>query len=424
MITTLLHDLKKSPTAFHAVETLRQKLLANGYQPLRRSETLVSGGKYFTAPHGSSLIAFRLPVGAPTGFMITASHADSPCFRIRDKAELKGGDCVRLSAERYGGMLQDSWLDRPLSIAGRVSLRTESGVRTALVDFEKDMVVIPRLAIHMNREANNGYKYDAVRDLTPLYGLASSAGQFNAQLAEKLGCAHEDILATDLIVYNNQDGFVWGPAAEFLSAPRLDDLACVFTCAQAFLNAKATGDVQVLYVSDNEEIGSETKQGAAAVTLNDMLRRIAAETGADFAALLDNSLLLSCDNGHARHPNRPEMADANEAPVLGGGVVIKHSPRYATDGLSAAVFAEICRRAGVPVQHYANRPDMAGGSTLGNIADTKTPVSTVDIGMGQLAMHSCLETCATADVDYFTDAVTAFYNTVLEAEGETVQILG
>ena len=423
MITSLLHDLKKSPTAYHAVETLRRKLLDNGYLPLRRGEAMVSGGKYFLAPHGSSFIAFRLPEGKPTGFMISASHADSPCFRLRDKAELSGGDCVRLSAERYGGMLQDSWLDRPLSIAGRVSVRTEKGVRTELVDFEKDMVVIPRLAIHMNREANNGYKYDPVRDLAPLYALAANAGQFNAQLAEKLGCSVEDILATDLIIYNNQDGFVWGPAEEFLSAPRLDDQACVFTCAEAFLRAKATGAVQVLYVSDNEEIGSETKQGAAAVTLPDVLRQIANETGADYAAMLDNSLLLSCDNGHARHPNRPEMADANEAPVMGGGVVIKHSPRYATDGLSAAVFAEICRRAGVPVQHYANRPDMAGGSTLGNIADTKLPVSTVDIGMAQLAMHSCLETCATADVGYFTDAVAAFYNTVLRADGDGVEIL-
>ncbi|MBQ2061384.1 MAG: M18 family aminopeptidase [Oscillospiraceae bacterium] len=423
MISSLLHDLKKSPTAYHAVETLRQKLLSAGFVPLGRDTAMTAGGRYFVTPHGSSLIAFRLPENKPAAFMISASHADSPCFRIRDKAELKGGDCVRLSAERYGGMLQDSWLDRPLSIAGRVSLRTETGVRTELVDFEKDVVVIPRLAIHMNREANNGYKYDPVRDLTPLYGLAASAGQFNAQVAKLAGCAEEDILATDLIIYNNQDGFVWGPAEEFLSAPRLDDLACAFTCAEAFLNAKPTDTVQVLYVSDNEEIGSETKQGAAAVTLNDMLRRIAAETGADFGALLDNSLLLSCDNGHARHPNRPEMADANEAPVLGGGVVIKHSPRYATDDLSAAVFAEICRRADVPVQHYANRPDMAGGSTLGNIADTKTPVSTVDIGMAQLAMHSCLETCAAADVGMFTDAVTAFYNTTLRVDGDRVEIL-
>lgn len=423
MISSLLNDLKKSPTAYHAVETLRQKLLSAGFAPLGRDAALNAGGRYFLTPHGSSLIAFLLPEGKPAGFMISASHADSPCFRLRDKAELTGGDCVRLSAERYGGMLQDSWLDRPLSIAGRVSVRTEKGVRTELVDFEKDMVVIPRLAIHMNRAANDGYKYDPVRDLTPLYAMAASAGQFNAQLAEKLGCAKEDILSTDLIIYNNQDGFVWGPAGEFLSAPRLDDLACVFTCAEAFLNAKDTGVVQVLYVSDNEEIGSETKQGAAAVTLCDTLRAIAAATGADYAAMLDNSLLLSCDNGHARHPNRPEMADANEAPVMGGGVVIKHSPRYATDGLSAAVFAEICRRAGVPVQHYANRPDMAGGSTLGNIADTKLPVSTVDIGMAQLAMHSCLETCASADVDVFTDAVTAFYNTELRVDGDSVEIL-
>ena len=422
MIASLLRDIHLSPTAFHTVEVLRQKLAAAGYQPLRRGETMTLGGKYYLAPHGSSLIAFRLPCNKPAGFMITASHDDSPCFRIRDKAELTGGDCVRLSAERYGGMLNDSWLDRPLSIAGRVSLRTEGGVRTALVDFQKDMVLIPRLAIHMNREANNGYKYDPIRDLMPLYGLASSAGQFRAQLAKELHCAEEDILSTDLIVYNNQNGFVWGPAEDFLSAPRLDDLGCVFTCADAFLRAGTTDTVPMLCVFDNEEIGSETKQGAAAATLNDLLRQIAQAMDADFAAMLDHSMMLSCDNGHARHPNRPEMADANEAPVMGGGVVIKHSPRYATDGLSAAVFSEICRRAGVPIQHYANRPDMAGGSTLGNIAGTRTPVSTVDIGMAQLAMHSCLETLATADVAHFTNAVTAFYNTLLHADGDTVTL--
>ena len=423
MITSLLHDLKMSPTAFHAVDTLRQKLLDAGYAPLGRGEAMVPGGKYFVAPHGSSLIAFRLPKEAPTGFMITASHADSPCFRLRDKAELKGGDYVRLSAERYGGMINDSWLDRPLSIAGRVMVRTENGVRQQLVDFRKDMVVIPRLAIHMNREANSGFKYDPTRDLVPLYGAASSAGQFNAQLAQALQCKEEDILSTDLIIYNNQDGFVWGPAEEFLSAPRLDDLGCVFTCAQAFLQARDTDAIPVLCVFDNEEIGSETKQGAAAATLSNLLGDIACALHADADTLLDNSLMLSCDNGHARHPNHPELADANEAPVMGGGVVIKHSPRYATDGLSAALFSEICRRADVPVQHYANRPDMAGGSTLGNIANTKTPVSTVDIGMAQLAMHSCLETLATGDVDHFVNAVTAFYGTTLRNEGDTVIIL-
>ncbi len=422
MTTSLLRDLKNSPTAYHAVETVRSKLLAVGYEPLQPGAVPVPGGKYFLTPHDSSLLAFRLPAGEARGFMISASHADSPCFLLRDKAELTGGDYVRLSAERYGGMLNDSWLDRPLSVAGRVMIRTDNGVRRQLVDFRKDMVVIPRLAIHMNRDANNGCKYDPARDLVPLYGLASSAGSFRQELAAACQCAQEDILSTDLIIYNNQDGFLWGPAQELLSAPRLDDLACVFTCTEAFLQAKESSSVPVLCIFDNEEIGSETKQGAAAVTLSRLLERIAAALGTDVDAMLLQSLMLSCDNGHGRHPNRPELADPNQAPVLGGGVVIKHSPRYATDGLSGAVFSEICRRADVPCQHYSNRPDQAGGSTLGNIADTKTPVSTVDIGMAQLAMPSCLETMATADVDCFCRAVLACYEASLCREGDTVAI--
>ena len=422
MTTSLLRDLKNSPTAYHAVDTVRQKLLAAGYTPLRPGESMTPGGKYFLTPHDSSLLAFRLPEGSVSGFMIPASHADSPCFRLRDKAELSGGDFVRLSAERYGGMINDSWLDRPLSVAGRVMVRTENGVRRQLVDFRKDMVLIPRLAIHMNREVNNGYKYDPARDLVPLYGLASSSGSFRCELAAECGCSEEDILSTDLIIYNNQDGFLWGPSQEFLSAPRLDDLACVFTCTRAFLDAHEAGSVPVLCVFDNEEIGSETKQGASAVTLSRLLSDIACALGHSVDAMLENSLMLSCDNGHGRHPNRPELADPNQAPVLGGGVVIKHSPHYATDGLSGAVFSEICRRSDVPVQHYSNRPDQAGGSTLGNIANTKTPVSTVDIGMAQLAMHSCLETLASADVTLFLRAVTACYESSLCLDGDTVTI--
>lgn len=423
MLSTFMQDLDRSPTAFHAVENVRAKLEEAGYRPLQEDEAPRRGGKYYLTPHGSSLIAFRVPRGDVTGFLLSASHADSPCFRLREDPELAGEDFVRLSAERYGGMLNDSWLDRPLSIAGRVIVRTEKGVQTRLVDFRRDTVVIPRVAIHLNREANNGYKYDPAADLQPLYALAGHKGSFRRQVAELTGCAQEDILATDLIVYNNQPAFLWGPEQEFLSAPRLDDLACVFACARAFLEAKENASVPVLCVFDNEEIGSETKQGAAAATLARTLQRIAAALEQDENALLAGSLLLSCDNGHGRHPSHPELADHNQAPVLGGGVVIKHSPRYATDALSSAVFGEICRRAGVPVQHYANRPDQAGGATLGNIASTKVPVSTVDIGMAQLAMHSCLETLAAADVDAFRRAVEACYGAALRPVEGGVEIL-
>jgi aspartyl aminopeptidase len=258
----------------------------------------------------------------------------------------------------------------------------------------------------------------------PLYGKQGTG--FQTELAAKLSCAEEDILATDLFVYNPEAGIVWGPEGEFVSAPRLDDLACVFSCAQGFLMAQERDAIPVLCVFDNEEIGSGTKQGAESMFLPDTLWAICEALGlsqADYRRMLTQSMMLSCDNGHGLHPNHPELADANEAPILNGGVVIKHSPRYATDGLSTAVFAEICRRANVPVQHYSNRPDQMGGSTLGNIVNTKVGVSTVDIGLAQLAMHSCYETAGSADVNAMIRAVCAFYSTALSVEGGAVTIL-
>ena len=423
MLNSLLHYIRKSPTCFHAVSRLEEILRENGYICLPEGGwELIPGGKYYTTRSGSSLIAFRIPEKTPTGFMLTASHTDSPCFRIRDHADLPG-TYTRLSVERYGGMLNAPWLDRPLSIAGRVLVRNDSRVETRLVDFEKPMVLIPNLAIHLNREANNNLKYDAARELFPLYGEKGS--DFRSELAVKLQCAAEDILATDLFVYNPEQGVIWGPGSEFVSAPRLDDLACVYACVQGFLLAKPTSAIPMFCAFDHEEIGSETKQGAASMFLPDTLQAICEALGmtaADRRRMLTRSMMLSCDNGHALHPNRPELADQNEAPVLNGGVVIKHSVRYATDGVACAVFSEICRRANVPVQHYSNRPDQAGGSTLGNIANTKTGVSTVDIGMAQLAMHSSFETAGSRDVDRFIRAAAAFYGTSLETEQDAVII--
>lgn len=423
MLNSLLYDIRKSPTCFHAVARLEAILRENGYVYLPEGGwELTPGGKYYTTRSGSSLIAFRIPEEAPTGFMLTASHTDSPCFRIRDHADLPG-TYARLSVERCGGMLNAPWLDRPLSIAGRVLVRNGSRVETRLVDFEKPTVLIPNLAIHLNREANNGQKYDAARELFPLYGEKDAS--FRKDLAKKLNCEEEDILATDLFVYNPEQGVIWGPEGEFVSAPRLDDLACVYACMQGFLLAKSVSSIPVFCAFDNEEIGSETKQGAASMFLPDTLQAICEAlnlTPAQYRSMLTRSMMLSCDNGHAVHPNRPELADQQEAPVLNGGVVIKHSVRYATDGVSCAVFAEICRRAGVPVQHYSNRPDQAGGSTLGNIANTKTGVSTVDIGMAQLAMHSSFETAGSRDVELFIRAVSGFYSTTLQTEQGAVII--
>lgn len=420
MVRSMLHFIEKSPTCFHAVEQTAAMLEKEGYVNLAKETALRVGGKYYLTRNGSSLVAFRIPEGSPRGFAVAASHSDSPCFRLRDHAEL-AGRYVRLSCERYGGQILATWVDRPLSIAGRAVIRTEEGIVRRTVDFEKDTVLIPNVAIHLNREMNNGLKYDPHTDLVPLYGLGDAEGSFSKALAALAGCKEEEILSSDLYVYNNQKGTVWGAEDAFVSAPRLDDLACVFASLQAFLAAKEKS-IPVLAVFDNEEIGSETKQGAGSDLLVRTLERICAALAMDFSHAMENSILLSCDNGHGLHPNRPELADRTEAPILGGGVIVKHSPRYATDCLSAAVFGEICRKAGVPVQHYSNRPDQAGGATLGNIAGTTVPMAAVDIGMAQLAMHSSFETAACADVSYMIRAVQAVYETALCTQGDAVRL--
>ena len=296
MISAMLQYIQRSPDCFHAVEELRQRLLREGYTELRPGQwQLTAGGKYFTTKNGSSLMAFRLPQEAPAGFLLTASHSDSPCFRLRDHAEL-AGEYIRLSAERYGGMINDSWLDRPLSVAGRVLVRREGGLEARLVDLKRDVALIPRVAIHLNRETNSGVKYDPARDLVALYAAGTGSGSFYREVARTADCAPEDVVAGDLVLYNNQPGTVWGPEGEFVSAPRLDDLACVFACAEGFLTAQERDMVPVLCVFDNEEIGSETKQGAASVFLPETLAAISEALGlsaADHRRLLADDALLS-----------------------------------------------------------------------------------------------------------------------------------
>ncbi len=419
MVQGMLHFIEKSPTCFHAVQNTARLLEENGFVRLQQVKDLQPGGSYYTVRGGSSLIAFRMPKTKPTGFLLTASHGDSPCFRIRDNSDLEG-TYARISTERYGGMLNAPWLDRPLSIAGRVMVREGNAIKTKLVDFEKPVVLIPNVAIHMNREANKSLSYDAARDLFPLYGGKNAS--FRKDLAKKLGCEEQNVLATDLFVYNPEKGLVWGAEEEFVSAPRLDDLACVYGSLQGLLLADDPKAVAVMGLFDHEEIGSETKQGAASMFLTEVLEAICASAGVGMGEMLQGSMMLSCDNGHALHPNRPELSDRTEAPVMGGGVVIKHSARYATDGISCAVFSEICRKAGVPVQHYSNRPDQAGGATLGNIANTKLGMTAVDIGMAQLAMHSCFETAGREDVSHLIGAIAAFYkaNLTVTEDGVTL----
>ena len=415
----LLTFLGESPSRFHAVENLRQTLEQEGYTRLSECGTwdLAVGGKYYVTRNGSALMAFRIPRKDFTGFMMSASHSDYPAFRVKENAELTGPEkYLRLNTERYGGQLLSTWLDRPLTVAGRVLVRAGDGIETRLVYVDRDLLMIPNVAVHMNRGANDGFKYDPKCDMVPLMGLGTEKGAFRAVVAECAGCEAEDILGMDLFLCPRQRALIWGAGNEFVSSPRLDDLQCAYGCFGGFMAAADSGSVPVYALLDNEEVGSRTKQGADGTFLSDLVGRICAAFGRDRATAVANSFMVSADNAHAVHPNHPEYHDATHRPVMNGGPVIKHGVRYATDGAAQAVFTALCKRAGVPVQHFSNRSDLAGGSTLGNISNSHLSMNTVDIGLAQLAMHSCFETAGARDTDYLIQAMTAFYSASFREE--------
>ena len=405
-----------SPTPFHAVDTAKKMLEEQGFTELKESENVnvVPEGKYFVTRNLSSIIAFKIPKGEFSGFMISAAHSDSPAFRIKENSEMSDDNYVRISSERYGGMLCSTWLDRPLSVAGRVIVKTEKGVESRLVDLKEPVAIMPNVAIHMNRNANSGAVYDFAVDMIPLMRLAGSGQTLKSRIAENAGVSENSLLSWDLILYNPEKPVIWG---DFITSPRLDDLQCAYASLAAFLKSKNEKSAAVYALFDNEEVGSETKQGAASTFLYDTLLRI---VGTKLRQKLASSMLASCDNAHAIHPNHPEYADKNHAANLNGGVVIKYNAnqKYTSDGVSSALFSLICQKAGVKVQYYANRPDMAGGSTLGNISNTQVSLNAVDIGIAQLAMHSALETAGKDDTDSFVSALTAFFSSSVQFESD------
>ena len=416
----LMRFLDNSPSVYHAVENLRTELENAGYTRLSESEkwSLAAGGKYYLTRGGSAVLAFRIPQEAPRGFMMSASHSDRPTFKVKENGEL-AGTYTRLAVERYGGMLMATWLDRPLSIAGRALVETEQGVRTQLINIDRDLLMIPNVAIHMNRQANDGYKWNPAVDMLPLLGGKEAKGKLDRLLEQEAGGR---ILGHDLYLYIRQKASVWGMDKEYISSAALDDLECAWSCTQGFLKAEESRSIPVLCVFDSEEVGSNSMQGAASMLLSDVLERICQGLELDLKQMLSQSFMVSADNAHAVHPNHPEYADAGNAPVMGGGVVLKFnaSQRYTTDGVAAAVFRKVCAGAGVKVQSYCNRADIPGGSTLGHISLTHVSVPSADIGLPQLAMHSSYETAAVADALALEEAMAAYYGKSLEvsADGE------
>ena len=422
-IGALCGFLEESKTFYHANAAVCRWLTDAGYTRLDEGQvwTLAPGGKYFVDRNGSSVVAFRLPAGTPAGYMMASAHSDRPTFMVRENGEITG-KYTRLSTEKYGGMIIAPWLDRPLSIAGRVLVQTETGVQTKLIDIDRDLTMIPNLAIHMNRTVNESQSWNVAVDTLPLLGSADVKGKLQALLEPAAG---GKILGQDLYLYLRQKPTVWGLEEEYLSGPGLDDLDCVFGLAQGFLRAAPSQSVSVLCVFDSEEVGSNSPQGADGTLLSGILERISRTLGLDHDCMLSNSFMVSADNAHAIHPNHPELSDSTNPVELNGGVVVKFSAtqNYTSDGLSAAVFRSICEKAGVPTQTFYNRADLRGGATLGHFSLNHVSVPSVDIGLAQLAMHSCYETAGTQDPIHLINAMAAYFGATLRhtQQGYTIE---
>lgn len=421
----MLDFIEKSPSCYHAAANVAEMLRTHKFQELKEKEEwdLEQGGGYYVMRGGSSLIAFCLPGESgkreiPRGFHIVASHSDSPTFKIKENPEMVVEErYVRLNTEKYGGMILSSWMDRALSVAGRAVVREGSGVAEKLVNIDSDLLVIPNLAIHMNRDMNKGVEYDPKSDMLPLYGDCSrkeGKALLSDRIAGELHVNREDILGHDLFLYVREKGRFLGEEGEFVLSPRLDDLQCVFASAKAFAESVSEHYVNVLAVFDSEEVGSGTRQGAGSTFLEDVLWRVAEGLGAgrrEYLRMTADSFLISADNAHGVHPNHPEKADPTNRPYLNGGIVLKYngSQKYTTDAVSGARIRELCRKAQVPCQTYANRSDIPGGSTLGHICAAHVSALSADIGLPQLAMHSAVETAGAKDTEYAVKLFRAFY---------------
>ena len=419
----LIDYIYASPSAYHSVENAVSILEEAGFTRLDASArfSVFPGGKYYLTRGGSSLIAMIIPEDiSDISFTIGAVHGDSPCFKLKPSCESDAfGKYTRLTVEKYGGAILQSWFDRPLSVAGRIAVCENGKIISKNVNIDRDLLIIPNVPIHLG----NIKEPTPLVDFIPLFSEKESGIGLYDIIAQYAGVSKDSIISADLFVYNRQKGTVFGADSEFFASPRIDDLECAYSLLEGFIEANPTSSIAVYAMFDNEETGSSSRQGAASTFLPEtMLRTVLAlgKTEDDYYAALASSFMLSADNAHAKHPNHPELFDSLNAPVMNGGIVIKtnSSQRYTTDAISFAIVKKICEKAGVPCQNYANRADLAGGSTLGNIALHQLPVCCADIGLAQLAMHSSYETAGVKDALYLKNAAKVLFETKFTAESD------
>lgn len=407
--------LGKSYSQFHAVANIKNELIATGFKELHENEEFViyPGNKYFITRNDSSIIAFKLPQNPEKQFKITATHTDSPTFKIKPNPLKRYKNIASLNCEPYGGGIYYSFFDKPLTIAGRVFVKDGNRVDSRLLYINENLLYIPSLCIHMNRNVNTAFEANPAKDTIPMLGEWDDEFSFNEYLSEKLG--GETVLSYDLYLAQREKPTLVGLNQEFLSSPKLDDLAATYTTLIGFLNSENESSINVFASFDNEEVGSLTKQGAHSDFMKHVIGRIAKALGWDkeekFQALA-NSVMLSIDNAHANHPNRPDVSDPTTDVRLNGGIVIKYNANqsYTSDGLSSSIVKMICDKHALPYQEFTNRNDLRGGSTLGNISNSEISLTTVDIGLPQLAMHSANEIMGAYDIDDMVELVDGFYS--------------
>ena len=421
--------IQNSPSPYHAVASAASMLESHGFQPLREQDAwaLEYGGRYYVTRNQSSLAAFCLPKAAHAGnpsFHIIASHSDSPSFKLKENGEMTVENrYTRLNVERYGGSILAPWFDSPLSLAGRVLTEENGHIESRLVNLDQDLAMIVNLAIHMNRGINDGYKYSIQTDMLPLIGGCQPPVSVRAMAASSLNLAESAILTMDLFLYNRMEGRIWGASREFIGAPRLDDLQCAFASFRAISGQVHPDLIPMAVMFDNEEVGSQSRQGACSTFLKDVMRRISLSlnlTEEGYLRALSRSFMVSADNGHALHPNYPAKSDPGNHPYLNGGVMIKYAAnqKYTSDGISSAIFRAICRQEQIPTQVFFNHSDVPGGSTLGNLSASQISIPSVDIGAPLLGMHSPYETGGAEDTLSLVAAMEAFLKTRIEYEGE------
>lgn len=428
ILRDLMNFLDSSVTMFHAINECEKVLQKSGFTYLPENEKWnINKGKYYTKRNSSSLIAFDIAEG-DYHFQISAAHSDSPTFKLKDKPIIESNGYLKLNVEGYGGMINATWLDKPLTLAGRVMVNTDKGIETRLLQIDRDLLIIPNVPIHFNREINKGFAFNNQVDMLPVFSVGSlKEADFDNMLAKELNVETEAILAKDLYLVNRQKAAVIGFDNELISSGRLDDLECVYTSLRGFVEAENTNHINVFAVFDNEEVGSVTKQGAMSTFLASTLDRLNTALGKskeEYYRAIAKSMLISCDNAHAVHPNHPELFDVKNRPVLNQGIAIKESAnqKYTTDAFSRAILKKILEKKNIPYQTFANRSDIAGGSTLGNLSNTVVSMNAVDIGLPQLAMHSAYETAGAKDVGYAFETLKAFFEANIDIKDDKVAV--